>query len=84
MTSMPAHRRTILTDRIDLPYDVQNDARCNTFGDRRTCHNNACPRHDAPGYSEMMARHATDSIGPIPTPDLIRAERYHSSNQVGR
>lgn len=35
-----------------------------------------CPRHDAPAYADMMARHATDSITP--------SQRYHQSKQWGR
>lgn len=39
-----------------------------------------CPRHSPADYADMMARHATDSIGPLQT----AAERYHSSNTFGR
>ena len=44
------------------PYDVQNQARCSNFGQRQCT--GACPRHDPVGYSECMARHATDSSMP--------------------
>jgi hypothetical protein len=76
------HRRTIVTDT--RPHweirggDVQNNARCIRFGEPGCA--GMCPRHDADGYAEHMARHATDSI----TPTLSAAERYHSSNQFGR
>jgi hypothetical protein len=61
MTYMPRHRRSIITDRTGAPFDVQNNARCDSFGDKRTCFT-YCPRHNATAYADHMARHATDSI----------------------
>ncbi len=65
------HRRTDVP--ANLPFDVQNDARCTCIGR----HFVLCARHGADAYADQMARHATDSLPPtMPSPH--RAEAFHS------
>jgi hypothetical protein len=71
----PRHRRVTVRDLHPEEFvvaDVQNDARCSSFGVRDSgCTGMYCPRHRADDYAENFARHATDSLGPalgsIPT-----------------
>lgn len=65
MSYLPTHRATVLPDVHVLTdgtwWDVQNDARCTSFG-RTYCHSNVCPRHHPTDYADCMAQHATDSL----------------------
>lgn len=65
-------------------YDVQNNARCSHYGERHC--SGPCPRHDAPAYAEMMARHAGGESPSLPAVSTMsdREREFHGSNAWGR